>query len=48
VASARAIVKQPEVLLCDAPTGALDDYPTGKRVLKVIAKVNGELATTAV
>ena len=47
VAIARAIVKRPEVLLCDEPTGALD-YATGKRVLDVIARVNAELATTAV
>jgi putative ABC transport system ATP-binding protein len=47
VAIARAIVKRPEVLLCDEPTGALD-YPTGKRVLEVIAQVNERLGTTAV
>ena len=47
VAIARAIVKRPDVLLCDEPTGALD-YPTGKVVLEVIARVNVELGTTAV
>jgi putative ABC transport system ATP-binding protein len=47
VAIARAIVKRPDVLLCDEPTGALD-YPTGKRVLEVIAQINAELGTTAV
>lgn len=47
VAIARAIVKRPDVLLCDEPTGALD-YPTGKRVLEVIAQINTELGTTAV
>ena len=47
VAIARAIAKRPDVLLCDEPTGALD-YPTGKVVLEVIAKINGELGTTAV
>ena len=47
VAIARAIVKRPEVLLCDEPTGALD-YPTGRRVLEVIADVNARLGTTAV
>ena len=46
VAIARAIAKRPQVLLCDEPTGALD-YETGKLVLEVIAKVNGELGTTA-
>ena len=47
VAIARAIAKRPDVLLCDEPTGALD-YPTGKVVLEVIAKINDELGTTAV
>jgi len=47
VAIARAIVKRPEVLLCDEPTGALD-YPTGKRVLEVIAQINARLGTTAI
>jgi putative ABC transport system ATP-binding protein len=47
VAIARAIVKRPEVLLCDEPTGALD-YATGKLVLEVIARINGELGTTAI
>ena len=47
VAIARAIAKRPDVLLCDEPTGALD-YPTGRVVLEVIARVNAELGTTAV
>ena len=47
VAIARAIAKRPDVLLCDEPTGALD-YPTGKVVLEVIARINVELGTTAV
>ncbi len=47
VAIGRAIVKRPEVLLCDEPTGALD-YVTGKLVLEVIARVNRELGTTAI
>lgn len=45
VAIARAIAKRPALLLCDEPTGALD-YPTGKRVLDVLAQVNQQLATT--
>lgn len=47
MAIARAIVKRPEVLLCDEPTGALD-YVTGKLVLEVIERINRELGTTAV
>jgi putative ABC transport system ATP-binding protein len=47
VAIARAIAKRPDVLLCDEPTGALD-YPTGKVVLEVIARINEEFGTTAV
>jgi putative ABC transport system ATP-binding protein len=45
VAIARAIVKRPDVLLCDEPTGALD-CATGQLVLSVIEKVNRELGTT--
>jgi len=47
VAVARAIVKSPDVLLCDEPTGALD-YETGKIVLAAIAKVNETLGTTTI
>jgi len=47
VAIGRAIVKRPEVLLCDEPTGALD-YVTGKLVLEVIERINRELGTTAI
>ncbi len=47
VAVARAIVKSPEVLLCDEPTGALD-YETGKVVLAALARVNERLGTTTV
>ena len=45
VAIARAIAKQPDALLCDEPTGALD-YETGKLVLEVVERVNQELGTT--
>ena len=47
VAVARAIVKSPDVLLCDEPTGALD-YDTGKIVLAAIARVNEQLGTTTI
>jgi putative ABC transport system ATP-binding protein len=47
VAVARAIVKSPDVLLCDEPTGALD-YDTGKVVLAAIKRINEELGTTTV
>jgi putative ABC transport system ATP-binding protein len=46
VAVARAIVKRPDILLCDEPTGALD-YETGVSVLAAIARINIELGTTA-
>jgi putative ABC transport system ATP-binding protein len=45
IAIARAIVKHPDVLLCDEPTGALD-FKTGKLVLEVLEKVNQDMRTT--
>ena len=47
VAVARAIVKSPDILLCDEPTGALD-LDTGKLVLAAIARVNERLGTTTI
>ncbi len=45
IAIARAIVKRPDVLLCDEPTGALD-ISTGIRVLEALQQVNQQLGTT--
>ncbi|NDW53024.1 ABC transporter ATP-binding protein [Aliiroseovarius sp. PrR006] len=45
VAIARAVAKQPDVLFCDEPTGALDSA-TGRAVLRVIQDVNEALGTT--
>jgi putative ABC transport system ATP-binding protein len=45
VAVARAIVKRPDLLLCDEPTGALDAQ-TGKLVLEAIERANRTLGTT--
>lgn len=45
VAIARAVAKQPDVLFCDEPTGALDSA-TGRAVLRVLQDVNERLGTT--
>lgn len=43
----RAIVKNPDILLCDEPTGALD-YKTSKEILKLIETVNKKYNTTII
>ncbi len=43
----RAIVKNPDILLCDEPTGALD-YKTSKEILALIESVNRQYKTTVV
>ncbi|MCB2098255.1 MAG: microcin ABC transporter ATP-binding protein, partial [Parvularculaceae bacterium] len=45
VAIARAIAKQPTVLFCDEPTGALD-IKTGVGVLKALQELNSTLGAT--
>ena len=45
VAIARAVAKQPDVLFCDEPTGALDSA-TGRSVLRVLWDVNAQLGST--
>lgn len=44
---ARAVAKNPEVLLCDEPTGALD-YTTGIKVLKLLRDINQTMNKTVV
>ena len=43
----RAIGKNPDILLCDEPTGALD-YKTGKEILKLIETVNQKYGNTVI
>lgn len=47
VSIARAIVKNPKVLFCDEPTGALDEE-TGKKVLSLLQKINIKYHTTII
>ncbi len=43
----RAIVKNPDILLCDEPTGALD-FNTSKEILKLIEDVNKKYGNTVI
>lgn len=47
VSIGRAIVKNPDILLCDEPTGALD-YNTSKEILKLIEEVNQKYGNTII
>ena len=47
VSIARALVKNPKLLLCDEPTGALD-YETGKTILSLLQRSCRESGTTVV
>lgn len=43
----RAIIKNPDLLLCDEPTGALD-YNTSKEILKLIESINEKYGNTII
>lgn len=43
----RAIIKNPDILLCDEPTGALD-YNTSKEILALIEEVNQKYGNTVI
>ncbi|MDY2727323.1 MAG: ATP-binding cassette domain-containing protein, partial [Anaerostipes faecalis] len=47
VSIARALAKNPKILLCDEPTGALD-YQTGKSILKLLQDTCKEKGKTVV
>ena len=47
VSIGRAIVKNPDILLCDEPTGALD-YTTSKEILQLIEQVNQKYGNTVI
>ena len=45
VSIARAVVKNPNLLLCDEPTGALD-FTTSREILKLLQNINKDFGTT--
>lgn len=45
VSIARAVVKNPKLLLCDEPTGALD-FLTSREILKLLQQINKDFGTT--
>lgn len=47
VSIGRAIVKNPDILLCDEPTGALD-YNTSKEILQLIEDINQKYGNTII
>lgn len=47
VSIARAVAKNPEILLCDEPTGALD-FHTGITILSLLRKVNRDMGKTVI
>lgn len=47
VSIGRAIVKNPDILLCDEPTGALD-YTTSKEILRLIEEINEKYGSTVI
>lgn len=47
ISIARAIAKNPDIILCDEPTGALD-YITGISVLALLKKLNTEMNKTII